>query len=65
MPNVLVVHLQRIMQDYSTWPFTNEKINSRLEFPPILDLNKYSFKTNMAGKVQGKFEDELLNDMME
>ena len=60
MPNVLIVHLQRITQNFETWPFTNEKINSRLEFPPILDLNKYSFKANMAGKVNGVFPDEAL-----
>ena len=65
MPNVLIVHLQRITTNFETWPITNEKINTRLEFPPILDLNRYSFKTNMEGKVKGKFEEKEIQDMME
>lgn len=40
LPNVLIVHLQRIIFNYDT--FTNEKINSRLEFPKKLNMKTYS-----------------------
>ena len=33
-PNVLIVHLQRIVFNFDT--FQNDKINSRFEFPNIL-----------------------------
>lgn len=39
MPNVLILHLQRIVFNLDT--FMNEKINSRLEFPMLLDLQDY------------------------
>lgn len=39
-PNVLIVHLQRITFNFET--FQNEKINTRFEFPNILDLTEYS-----------------------
>ena len=42
MPNVLIFHLQRIIFDYQT--FGNKKVNSKFEFPSILDLNRYAFK---------------------
>jgi hypothetical protein len=45
MPNVLIVHLQRITLNYTT--FENEKLNNKLEFPKILDLNKYSLRKNI------------------
>ena len=48
MPNVLIVHLQRIVFDFNT--FGNKKINTRLAFPKILELSKLSFKTKMQGK---------------
>lgn len=41
IPNVLIVHLQRIIFDFNT--FRNEKINSFFEFPYQLDLKPYSF----------------------
>jgi ubiquitin carboxyl-terminal hydrolase 34 len=41
LPNVLVVHLQRIIFDFNT--FRNEKINTLFEFPKQLDLKPYSF----------------------
>ena len=47
MPNVLIVHLQRIVFDYNT--FGNKKVNSKFEFPKILELNRFSFKEEMSG----------------
>ena len=41
MPNMLVVHLQRIA--FSMETFNNEKINSYCEFPNTLDLREYSY----------------------
>jgi hypothetical protein len=40
-PNVLIVHLQRIIFNFET--FRNDKINSFFEFPFQLDLKPYSF----------------------
>jgi len=40
-PNVLIVHLQRIIFNFDT--FANDKINSYFEFPNVLDLKPYSF----------------------
>lgn len=40
-PNVLIVHLQRIIFNFDT--FRNDKINTFFEFPYHLDLNPYSF----------------------
>jgi len=39
LPNILIVHLQRIFYDYDT--LMNAKINSRLEFPKKLNLKAY------------------------
>jgi ubiquitin carboxyl-terminal hydrolase 34 len=52
-PNVLIVHLQRIIFNFDT--FRNDKINSFFEFPFHLDLKPYSFyevmkKENRLGK---------------
>lgn len=40
-PNILVVHLQRILFDFNT--FQNEKMNQFFEFPNELDLSEYSY----------------------
>ena len=40
LPNILIVHLQRIIFNYDT--FVNEKINSKLEFPTSLNLEPYT-----------------------
>jgi len=40
LPNVLVVHLQRIVYDLDL--FINVKINSKLEFPMHLNMRPYS-----------------------
>lgn len=42
MPNVLFVHLQRILFDYNT--FTNKKVISKFDFPKILELSRFAFK---------------------
>ena len=60
-PNVLVVHLQRIIFNFDT--FRNDKINSLFEFPTHLDLKPYSFyevmrKENRLGKKPAGDEDE-------
>jgi ubiquitin C-terminal hydrolase len=43
LPNVLIVHLQRILFNYES--LMNEKINSRLEFPNRLDLKEFCTET--------------------
>jgi len=48
MPNTLIVHLQRIVFCFDT--LMNDKVNSKFEFPTILDLKDYSYKTLMQGK---------------
>ena len=40
LPNVLILHLQRIVFDYDS--FENTKINSKLEFPMNLNLEPYT-----------------------
>ncbi|EGR29288.1 ubiquitin carboxyl-terminal hydrolase family protein, putative [Ichthyophthirius multifiliis] len=40
LPNILIIHLQRIVFDLDT--FANKKINTRLEFPHILNTYKYT-----------------------
>jgi ubiquitin carboxyl-terminal hydrolase 34 len=44
-PNVLIVHLQRIVFNFDT--FQNDKINSYFDFPNILDLKDFSYKKLM------------------
>jgi len=45
-PNVLIVHLQRIVFNFDT--FQNDKLNSFMEFPNTLDLKPYSFHEVMG-----------------
>jgi ubiquitin carboxyl-terminal hydrolase 34 len=40
-PNVLIVHLQRIVFNFDT--FQNDKLNQHFEFPQLLDLSPYSY----------------------
>ena len=40
-PNVLIVHLQRIIFNFDT--FQNDKINQYFEFPQLLDLSPYDY----------------------
>lgn len=58
LPNVLVVHLQRIIFDFNT--FRNEKINTLFEFPKLLDLKPYSFYEVM--KKEGRLKKEKGED---
>lgn len=60
-PNVLIVHLQRIIFNFET--FRNDKINSFFEFPNQLDLKPYSFyevmrKENRINPNKGEDETE-------
>ncbi len=45
-PNVLIVHLQRIVFNFET--FRNDKLNSFFDFPYQLDLKPYSFYDVMS-----------------
>ena len=45
MPNVLIVHLKRITLDYNT--FMLKKINSKFEFPKIINFKKYSIQEHL------------------
>lgn len=40
-PNVLIVHLQRIVFNFDT--FQNDKLNQHFDFPQQLDLAPYSY----------------------
>jgi ubiquitin carboxyl-terminal hydrolase 34 len=60
-PNVLIVHLQRIIFNFDT--FRNDKINTFFEFPYQLDLKPYSFyevmkKEKRLEKKAGEEEEE-------
>jgi ubiquitin C-terminal hydrolase len=39
LPNTLIIHLQRIIFDMDT--FLNKKLNSRIEFPNVLNMHSY------------------------
>ncbi len=58
LPNVLIVHLQRIGFNYDT--FQNDKVNSRLEFPKHLDLKNYT--SEQICKRENKVNDEESKD---
>jgi ubiquitin carboxyl-terminal hydrolase 34 len=47
LPNVLIIHLQRLVFNYDT--LRNDKINSRLEFPKELSMEGYTIE-GMAKK---------------
>jgi ubiquitin carboxyl-terminal hydrolase 34 len=59
-PNVLIVHLQRIVFNFDT--FQNDKINSRFEFPNILSLKDFSFREVM--KAENRPNDIMYSDEM-
>lgn len=59
-PNVLIVHLQRIVFNFDT--FANDKLNQHFEFPEQLDLAPYSYydvmgKENRLKKKDGEGEE--------
>jgi ubiquitin carboxyl-terminal hydrolase 34 len=63
-PNVLIVHLQRLLFDFDT--FRNEKMNQHFEFPSILDLKDYSYHEVMRREKQEPVEDApILDDCWE
>lgn len=39
LPNMLIVHLQRLYFDFDL--LQNQKLNSRIEFPNVLNLKPY------------------------
>lgn len=45
-PNVLIIHLQRLLFDFDTC--MNEKMNQHFEFPTHLNLKPYSYHAVMA-----------------
>jgi ubiquitin carboxyl-terminal hydrolase 34 len=57
-PNVLIVHLQRILFNFET--FRNDKINTYFEFPYTLDLKPYSFYEVM--RKENRFKPEKGED---
>ncbi len=59
LPNVLIVHLQRIFYNYET--DRNEKINSRLEFPRVLNLKPFTIEelTRQSACKTKKMEEEI------
>lgn len=63
-PNVLIVHLERIIFNFDT--FQNDKINTRFEFPNILNLKDYSFKEVMKkeGRPEESMEQEHIKHLM-
>ena len=52
LPNVLIVYFQRLRYNYEI--DRNEKINSRMEFPAVLDLKKYSIEELMRKNVAAR-----------
>lgn len=60
LPNVLIVHLQRIFYNYEI--DRNEKINSKLEFPKLLNLKNYTMeeltRRGAAKRSKGEVDDE-------
>ena len=66
LPNVLIIHLQRIIYNFDI--YGNEKINTRLEFPHVLNLEQYTrdsaLKTQTGGSANAlaapEFEYELV-----
>jgi ubiquitin C-terminal hydrolase len=56
LPNILIMHLQRIGYNYDTG--LNEKDNSRLEFPEVLNLKQYSIEENDYDKRKNKSDEK-------
>jgi len=55
-PNVLIVHLQRIVFNFDT--FNNDKLNSYFDFPEVLDLKPYSYFEVMEKEHRLKNDEE-------
>ena len=54
-PNVLIIHLQRLIFNFDT--FANDKVNTRMEFPNVLDLHPYSL-SHVINKEQAEKGEE-------
>lgn len=59
-PNVLIVHLQRIVFNFDT--FRNDKVNQWFEFPEILDLKPYSYHDVVAKDPNHGVEEQKNDD---
>ena len=55
MPNVLIVHLQRIVFDHNT--FQQKKVISKFDFPNFLSLEPFAFKTH-SESVEAETDEE-------
>ena len=64
-PNVLIVHLKRIAFNFET--FNNDKINSFLEFPNVLNLKNYSYHSVMKkeGRMKSKNNEDEAEKVVE
>ena len=60
---MLFVHLQRIVFSFET--FTNEKLNSKFDFPTTLDLRPYSYKGVAESEQFAESTDEELKRLRE
>lgn len=67
LPNVLVIHLQRLFFNYETE--RNEKINSRLEFPKVLNLKNFTLeeqtRKSLAKRTKGGEENEDFDKLLD
>ncbi len=52
LPNVLIVHLQRIYYDYDN--LRNEKCNTTMDFPKVLNLKEYTNEQLTKRKLNNK-----------
>lgn len=57
LPNILIVHLQRILFDYET--LQNNKINSKLEFPEQLNLKAFTSEVLAKGNEVKREKEEI------
>ncbi len=55
LPNVLIIHLQRLIYNFDTQ--TNEKVNSRLEFPREFSIEPYTVEGLEARESSAKSDD--------
>ena len=44
LPKLLSLHLKRFIPDYTSYNMATKKINDPVEFPMVLDMNKYIAK---------------------
>ena len=67
LPNILIIHLQRISYNYVT--DRTEKINSKLEFPKLLNLKNFTMeelaRKAAASKEGGSASEDELKEVIE